>query len=100
MSLPETLPQRPSLADLTVLPGNTTRGRTPRPGEVWKQCVLCPNVVVEHVSFTSQCDAEARMRCLALFDDTGGDGCVDVCGSCLAAVVLWCLDNRPELLRD
>lgn len=94
MSLPVIQQRRPSLAEVL----RTPRGQLPA-GELRIQCALCPNVIAEHESFTAKCTARARMYCLSLFDDTGGDGCVDVCGTCLAEVVLWCLDNRPDLLR-
>lgn len=101
MSLQEVLVSRPSLADLTpILLRTEPEHDTPRPGEVWVRCKLCPNIIVEHESFTARCSTRARMYCLALFDDAGGDdGAVDVCGQCLAEVVLWCLDYRPDLLR-
>lgn len=96
MSLPATLRPRLSLAD--ALRNSLAPGTLPA-GELRIQCRLCPNVIAEHESFTAQCTARARMYCLSLFDDPGGDDCVDVCGTCLAEVVLWCLDNRPDLLR-
>jgi len=86
--------------ELTFVGLDDPSQRGPYPGEVWVPCKLCPNQIVEHVSFTEHQSKKARWLCLMLFADPGTEDCEDVCGTCFSKVVLWCLDHRPELLRS
>jgi hypothetical protein len=63
------------------------------------KCTLCPRTMSERAPEYREHNAAARAESIALFGP--GDSSQefrDVCGECLSKVVLWLLDNRPDLI--